>query len=191
MRKDMKRLAGVVVVFVALGLLLAAYLSIAGLMARPKAADVAIVFGNTVERTGEPSPRLKARLDRAWELYASRQARLIIVSGGLGKEGFDESAVMKQYLVRSGVPEAAVHADGQGINTTRTCANAHAFMTAQGLHGANVVTQYFHVERAKLACRRVGIKVVGAAAPRYYELRDVYSLAREVIAFPVYALRGR
>jgi vancomycin permeability regulator SanA len=180
-----------VVVFVALGLLLAAYLSIAGLTARPKAADVAIVFGNTVERTGEPSPRLKARLDRARELYASRQARWIIVSGGLGKEGFDESVVMKAYLARSGVPEAAVYADAQGLNTTRTSANAHAFMTTQGLHSANVVTQYFHIERAKLACRRAGIEVVGAAAPRYYEPRDVYSLAREVIAFPVYVLKGR
>jgi len=45
--------------------------------------------------------------------------------------------------------------------------------------------------RARLACRRAGIRVAGAFALRYFELRDMYSLAREVVAYPAYALRIR
>jgi len=176
---------------VAAGLGFAAYLAVDGLTTRPQPADVAIVFGNTVELTGVPSPRLAARLDVAKQLYTARLVGAIIVSGGTGKEGFDESAVMKAYLIERGIPELAVHADAAGVNTRETCVNARAFMRARGLRRANVVTQFFHVPRAKLECRRVGIEVVGGLAPRFFEGRDVYSLAREVVAVPVYFVHGR
>ena len=111
---------------IAIPMLVAISLILSGLAARPQSADVALVFGNTVERTGEPSPRLRARLETARELYASRQVRWIIVSGGFGREGFNESAVMKGYLVRHGVPANVIHADPHGLNTTRSCVNARA-----------------------------------------------------------------
>jgi vancomycin permeability regulator SanA len=186
-----KLLIRVVVTIGMAGLLMGLCLAIVGLTAQARPADVAIVFGSKVEPTGRPSPRLKARLDAARELFGSGKVRRIIVSGGTGKEGFDESAVMKAYLVGAGVPGAAVYADGRGVNTERTCADARTLMESHGLRRADVVTQYFHVARATLACRRAGIEVVGAVAPRYFEPRDVYSLAREVVAFPVYYLRVR
>lgn len=173
------------------GALLATWLVIVGLGATPRAADVAIVFGNTVERSGRPSARLRARLDAARELYSSGRVRKIIVTGGVGKEGFDESLVMQSVLVRAGVPARDIHADAKGLNTALSCQNARAYMTSQGLTSADVVTQYFHIARARLACRRAGIRVAGAFAPRYFELRDMYSLAREVVAYPAYALRIR
>ena len=168
--------------------LLAVWLVVTGLGATPRPADVAIVFGNTVERTGKPSARLRARLVAARDLYASKLVRKIIVTGGLGREGFDESDVMRDWLVRAGVPAADIHEDSEGLNTAQSCANAHAYMTAQGLSTADVVTQYFHVARACLACRRAGIRVVGATSPRFFEQRDLHSIAREVVGFPVYLL---
>jgi vancomycin permeability regulator SanA len=182
------RIVLVIVAVVALG---AVALATAGLVAAPKPADVAIVFGNKVLPTGEPSARLKARLDTARDLFRSGKVRCVIVSGGTGVEGFDESAVMKAYLIASGLPDDAVLADRLGNNTAQTCANARVLMSTHGLNRANVVTQYFHIPRATVACRRAGIHVVGAIAPRFFEARDLYSLAREVIAFPVYLLRSR
>lgn len=170
--------------------LFAAYLAGAGLSAQPKRADLAIVFGNTVDRTGKPSPRLRARLEAARHLYAQGQVRCVFVSGGLGKEGFDEALVMRRHLVSAGIPESLVFADGGGTNTAATCAHARAYMAEHDLRTADVVTQYFHIPRATLACRRAGIDVVGAIAPLFFEPRDLYSLAREAIAYPAYALRG-
>ena len=167
----------------------AAYVVVDGLTSRPQSADVAIVFGNMIERSGVPSARLKARLETARQLYTSGTVSAIIVSGGIGKEGFDESSVMKSYLVGKGVPENSIYADAQGNNTAQTCGNAGRIMAAQGWRRANVVSQFFHISRAKLSCRRAGIDVVGAAAPRYFEIRDLYSLAREIIAFPTYWIR--
>jgi vancomycin permeability regulator SanA len=169
---------------------LAVYLAAAGLAARPTPADVAIVFGNTVDSLGRPSPRLAARLDSARDLLAAGLVRAVIVSGGTGKEGVDEAVAMQTYLVRAGVPPDALVVDSHGVTTAATCRNAYVVMQARGWRKADVVTQYFHIVRARNACRQVGMAVVGATAPRFYEARDVYSLLREVVAVPVYLVHS-
>jgi vancomycin permeability regulator SanA len=161
-----------------------------GLEARARPADVAIVFGNQVLPNGTPSPRLVARLQVAAKLRRSHLVHVWFVSGGIGREGHDESRVMRDWLVGHGVPDSAVVRDSLGLDSHLTALHAAAWMRAHSMTRANVVTQYFHVARAVMACRRAGIDVVGARAPRWYEPRDVYSLAREMVALPVYALRG-
>lgn len=162
-----------------------------GLLARPRPADVAIVFGNQVLPDGTPSPRLVARLEAAAKLRSHHTVTTWFVSGGIGREGHDESQVMRDWLVAHQVPGSAIVRDSLGSNSHLTALHAAAWMRAHGVRRAVAVTQYFHVARAVLACRRAGIDVVGATAPRWFEPRDLYSLAREVVALPVYALRGR
>jgi len=55
----------------ALVLLAAAALASTGLLTSARHADVAVVLGNKVEPGGQPSPRLAARLDRAYNCYAA------------------------------------------------------------------------------------------------------------------------
>ena len=157
--------------------------------ARPRAADVAIVFGNTVRPDGIPSARLVARLEAARKLQAAGMVRVLFVSGGIGREGQDESLAMRNWLVAHGVPDSAVVRDSLGLDSAHTAANASAWMRAQSVRRAVVVTQYFHTARASLACRAAGIEIVGASAPAFFEPRDLYSLARELVALPVYAIR--
>jgi vancomycin permeability regulator SanA len=97
----LKKLLAVAAAIALLGALAVAWV---GLSAKPGDADAALVFGNTVERTGAPSRRLEARLDAARRLYAGGRVRLILVSGGFGKEGFDEADVMARWLRARGVP---------------------------------------------------------------------------------------
>ena len=175
-------------------LLLAAVASLAlaayGLMAKPRPADVAIVFGNTVSAGGQPSPRLAARLETARGLRTAGLVRTLLVSGGIGREGYDESRAMRDWLVHHGVPRAAVVRDSLGTNSEATAAHARAWMAAHHAATAVIVTQYFHVARATLACRAAGIRVMGAAAPRWFEPRDAYSIVRELVALPVYTFRA-
>ena len=173
------------------GLILLAIVTIAahGLLARPAPADVAIVFGNQVRRDGTPSPRLVARLEAAARLRGL--VRVWFVSGGIGREGHDETRVMRVWLRAHGVPDAAIVRDSLGLDSRRTATHAAAWMQAHGARRAIVVTQHFHVARATLACRHAGIDVVGASAPAWFEPRDLYSLVREFVALPVYALFRR
>ncbi|HEY9402440.1 MAG TPA: YdcF family protein [Pyrinomonadaceae bacterium] len=154
------------------------------------AADVAIVPGNTVEKDGRPSARLRARLDQTVALYRQGLFPDVIVSGGVGSEGFDEAEVMKRYLVGNGVPEASIHVDSSGLTTYLTARNASRMMRENGWQSAMVVTQYFHVPRMRLALKRSGVVPVFSAHAQFFELRDVYSTAREVVGYGAYLLRA-
>ncbi len=154
------------------------------------AADVAIVPGNTVEKDGRPSARLSARLDQTVALYRQGLFPNVIVSGGVGREGFDEAEVMKRYLVENGVPEGSIHVDSGGATTHLTARNASRMMRENGWQSAMVVSQYFHVPRTRLALKRSGVTPVFSAHAQYFELRDVYSIAREVVGYGSYLLRA-
>ena len=171
-------------------LLAGASISAAGMADDLQPSDVGVVLGSKVELDGQPSARLKARLDRGASLYTSGVFRHVIVSGGTGVEGFDEAVVMRDYLVSKGVPAAAIIVDSAGVTTEATARNCASLMAARGFRRVTVVTQYFHVPRARLALQRHGVAGIGTAHAPYFEPRDLYSIAREVVAFPVYWLKS-
>jgi vancomycin permeability regulator SanA len=150
-------------------------------------SDVGVVLGSKVMPDGTPSERLRARLDKAADLYGQGMFKHVIVSGGTGAEGFSEAKVMADYLVgRRSIPQDAVILDEHGDNTDATGRNSAAIMKAHGFKSAVVVTQFFHVTRSRYALQRAGIARVYAAHATYFEVRDVYSLAREMFALPAY-----
>ena len=173
----------------AVALLLAGIgLSAAGMADDLHPTDVGVVLGSKVELNGQPSGRLAARLDRGANLYARGVFKKVIVSGGTGVEGFDEAAVMRDYLLKKGVPSKAIIVDSAGVNTDATARNCAALMARHGFMSVTVVTQYFHVPRTRLALRRQGIADIGSAHAHFFELRDFYSIVREVAALPAYWL---
>jgi vancomycin permeability regulator SanA len=176
-------------VIACLWLLADAVLAAVGLFVHSRPADVAIVLGNTVYSDGRPSPRLAARLDRAYQCYEQRKRGILFVSGGMEASGADEAAAMRAYLVRLGVPSDDIVVDRGGNDTWSTARNASEFMRHHGLSSAVVVTQYFHVPRAMLALPRFGVHKGSGADPRFWEMRDVYSDLREVPALVWYAIR--
>jgi len=158
--------------------------------ARP--SDVGIVLGSKVMPDGTPSPRLRARLDKAGELYRQGKFKWVIVSGGTGKEGYSEAKVMAAYLAdRYAVPRSAILEDEHGDTTADTARNGAAIMQAHGFRSALVVTQYFHITRSRYALQREGVATVRTAHADYFDARDVYSMGRELVALPSYWLKTR
>ncbi|WP_402718755.1 YdcF family protein [Janthinobacterium rivuli] len=160
-----------------------------GLNDKPASADVIVVPGNTILPDGTPSPRLQARLDAALKQFQENRAPRILVSGAMGKEGFDEAASMARYLQSRGVPASAILEDNQGWTTDATARNAALLMRQHGWQTAMVATQYFHVPRFRLALERAGIAVSGNVHAPYFELRDLYSVPRETVGYAVYFMR--
>ncbi|WP_295618252.1 YdcF family protein [Chamaesiphon sp. GL140_3_metabinner_50] len=175
-----------------IGLLIigAGAISIAGSIDNIYPADVAVVLGNTVERNGKPSARLQARLDKTIELYQQGVFKNTLVSGGVGKEGFDEAVVMKQYLVANGLPTAQIYVDSQGNNTYLTANNTARLMSEHKWQSAIAISQYFHLPRTKLALEKSGVKTVYTAHANFFELRDLYSTVREVFSYASYQMRS-
>ncbi len=153
-------------------------------------ADVIVVFGNKVNTDGTLSRRLEARLQRAKDIYDEGYAPIIVVSGGVGKEGYDEAVVMRDYLLRWGVSESAILVDSDGYDSYRTAKNAAALLKQRSWTSVIVVTQYYHVIRAEMAFHRFGVtQLYHASARMGPEPREPLALAREFLAFYYYLVR--
>jgi vancomycin permeability regulator SanA len=152
-------------------------------------ADVALVLGNTVLPDGTPSARLRARLDKTLELYRAGYFPKIIVSGGMGKEGFDEAVVMRDYLIQHEIPPDRIITDSAGTTTYASARNTRQIAQQQHFNSVFVVSQYFHVPRSRLALERFGFQTVHSAHAHYVESRDLYSAPRELIGYVRYLFR--
>jgi vancomycin permeability regulator SanA len=153
-------------------------------------ADAGVVLGTTVYPSGEPSPRLKARLDKGFELYTRGKIKNVIVSGGLGREGHNEALVMRQYLIDKGIPAHHIIADEHGLDTYSTTRKTAQLMNQKDWTGLIVISQFFHITRAKYACRRFGISPLGSGHADIYRVMDCFSLLREWLALGYYAVRN-
>lgn len=167
------------------------YIVADGLNDEIAAADAAVVLGNTVERNGQPSERLKARLEKAVELYEKNLVGKIIVSGGFGAEGFEEADVMRDYLVSRNVPENSIILDKNGYNTHKTAVSTKQIMQSRNMQSVIVVSQYFHITRSRLAFQKAGIENIYAAHANYFEWRDAYSVLREFTGFYSYLIGAK
>ncbi len=160
-----------------------------GCVERVRRADAIVVLASLVKPHDVPSARLEARLGRGLQLYRAGIAPVIVVSGGVTRDGIDEPAVMRHWLLQRGVPDSAVVMDAGGRNTWETARFVSAWLRARGGTRVVAVSQYFHLTRTRLALQRYGVPWVGSARPVYAEWRDLYSLPRDTWGLFVYALR--
>jgi vancomycin permeability regulator SanA len=186
LKSKWRRLAAVLLVFPLWFLIHTVLIVADGLTDEIAKTDAAVVLGNTVEPNGKPSARLKARLEKAFELYEKKLVGKIIVSGGFGAEGFEEADAMRDYLIAKNVPENDIILDRDGYNTHQTAVNARRIMQANDFQSVTIVSQYFHITRTRLAFQKAGIENIAAAHAEYFEARDVYSLLREFTGYYTY-----
>lgn len=152
-------------------------------------ADIALVLGSKVELDGTPSRSLRARLDRTLELYRAGYFPAVIASGGVGKEGYDEALVMRNYLASHGIPQERIIMDNTGTTTFASARNTFQTMRKQKLGSVLVVSQYFHIPRARMALKRFGISEVYSSHAHLFEPRDIYSVPRELLGYLFYSCR--
>jgi len=150
-------------------------------------ADVAVVLGARVYDNGSLSPSLDERVRTGVDLYQTGEVSALLMSGGIGANGVDESVAMKRRAVELGVPGDAVLLDNQGVNTDATVADTRRIMRERGWDDVLVVSHFYHLPRIKLAFRVVGTEVRTVPAQLLYPIgKTPIFVAREVPAFWVY-----
>jgi uncharacterized SAM-binding protein YcdF (DUF218 family) len=112
-----------------------------------------------------------------------------MVSGGVGKSGFDEATVMAHYLAAQGVQAGDILTDSKGVNTMATALNTAAIAQEKHVARILIVTQYYHIPRTVMAFRKAGLYQLSADYPRYVEALDLFAILREAIALPVYFIK--
>jgi vancomycin permeability regulator SanA len=149
-------------------------------------ADVILVLGSAVWPNEQPSPSLRARTERAIELYQEGYAAHLILSGGLGRWPPEEAEVMRRLAEAAAVPQEALILDLEASSTWESIARAREILDQEGWETAIVVSDPFHLTRALLMARDAGIVGYGAPAldsPTYtIPSRRVFYTSREVLA---------
>lgn len=122
---------------------------------------VALVFGAGLYDHDKPTSYLRERVQTAVDLYKARRVDKLLMTGDNSTVSYNEPAAMRKLALKLGVPEKDIVLDYAGRNTYDSCYRAHAvFRVSQ----ATVVTQGYHLPRALMACRGLGIDAIGVAA---------------------------
>ena len=158
------------------------------------ASDAIVVLGSA-QYNGTPSPIFEARLDHALDLYNSGVAPMIITVGGrqIG-DLFTEAEAGLLWLAEQGVPEEAMRAIPDGIDTLRSLQAVAGLFAERGLSTAVLVTDPWHALRATRMAQDAGIAASSsptrqgpAVQTRGTQFRYI---ARETAAYLFYRLTG-
>lgn len=130
-----------------------------------RTADAIVVFG-AAEYVGRPSPVYRARLEHAYELFERGLAPLIITTGGSGKDPkFSEGQVGRDYLAKLGVPDVNLIAETQADDTDQSARRVAVILEANELKTVLLVSDAYHLYRAKRMMERQGITVYVSPRP--------------------------
>ena len=167
-------------------------LIISGIRSDEAVADVVVVLGAGLVN-GRPGLMLASRLDAAIEYVQDRSDVPIIVTGGLGQgETVTEAEAMSLYLIARGVDESQIWKEEASTNTRENLAFAKEIIEERGLDPESitvaVVSNEFHLYRARLIAERAGLNPIGIAAATpglhrqlLYFFREAFSLTRELL----------
>ncbi len=128
-------------------------------------ADVILILG-AAEYRGRPSPVLRARLDHGLELYRRKLAPRILTTGGAGGDPvFTEGEVGRAYLIRRNVPSEAIIVEPEGESTMHSTTAAAEIMRRMNLRSCVVVSDGYHIFRARKMLQAQGLRVYGSPRP--------------------------
>ena len=141
--------------------------------------DCIIVLGCFVKPSGVPSDMLYDRIKMGNELYLSKAAPKIIMSGDHGQVEYDEVSTMKAYAVDAGVPSEDIFCDHAGFSTYESIYRAKEIF---GSDKVIIVTQEYHLHRALYVAKSLGIDAYGVSADYRTYAGQIGRDLREILA---------
>ncbi len=126
--------------------------------------DCAIVCGCRVKEDGTPSDTLKARVDKAVELWKEKKVKYLIMSGAAVHSDFVEAEAMKRYAMECGVPGEYILEEKQAVSTYHNLQYSCQMMRNCNFQDCVVVTSGWHLRKADHYTRQKRVPYVMAAA---------------------------
>jgi uncharacterized SAM-binding protein YcdF (DUF218 family) len=125
--------------------------------ARPS-SDAIVVLGSA-QYNGVPSSIFQARLEHAKALYDDGVAPVIVTVGGKAVgDAFTEAEAGEEYLAEAGVPDDALLAVPEGVDTLESMRVVSAAFDDRGWSTAVLVTDPWHAMRAERMAEDAGIE---------------------------------
>ena len=141
--------------------------------------DCIIVLGCKVNSDGDPSAMLHDRLRRGAELFQSKAAPKLLMSGDHGTMTYNEVQSMKQFAIDEGIESSDVFMDHAGFSTYESIYRAQDIFQAKKVI---IVTQEYHLYRALYIAEALGLEAYGVSSDyRNYSGQSARDI-REILA---------
>jgi uncharacterized SAM-binding protein YcdF (DUF218 family) len=128
-------------------------------------AQAIIVLG-AAQYDGRPSPVLATRLEHTLQLWQEGLAPYIVVTGGRQPgDRFTEASASADWLLERGVPDDAILREVQGATTWESLAASARFLKERGLTDVLIVSDPYHLLRAKETAEEVGLHARTSPVP--------------------------
>ncbi len=148
----------------------------------PQTADAIVVLGAALRPDGSLSAILEERVAAGVKAWSDGLAPRLCLTGGRSPFASHDVAEARAMAARArslGVPDAAIEiedASGSTFENARRCA---ALLLPKGIRRVWIVTQPFHLRRAKRHFRRAGFVPLGFRIEDSLQFRDpAWGLAR-------------
>ncbi len=123
---------------------------------RPE-SDAIVVLGSA-QYNGVPSSIFEARLEHALALYENGVAPVVVTVGGKAVgDQFTEAEAGRDYLAAAGVPDDALLAVPEGVDTLESMRVGGAAFQERGWSSAVLVTDPWHAMRAERMAEDAGM----------------------------------
>ena len=143
-----------------------------------------------IPHSEEPSLLYRIRLDRAAELYYNEPTLEIVVCGGQGDdEAAAEATAGQHYLYKKGLPESAVVAETESLDTAENFRNFRILFPEEE-HIA-LVSNDFHIHRCTKLAERYGLDVIPFSVPTPKFFLRVNYFMREYVSLIIFAIESK
>lgn len=142
--------------------------------------NVAMVLGTSkILKNGQKNLFFEYRIQATVKLYAAGRINQIIVSGDNSTVNYDEPTMMKDELVKRGIPACKITCDFAGF---RTFDSVIRMWKVFGQKSFTVISQKFHNQRAVFIGRKYGLDVIGYNAKDFLGSGGIKTHIREYFA---------
>lgn len=155
-----------------------------------KKVDYAVILGAGL-RGEDLSLTLLDRMNKGLEYLENNPEAKVIVAGGQGPgEEITEAEAMKRFLLKRGVAESRIIKEDKSTSTMENIKFAKEIlrnMDHRETYEIMIITNRFHLFRAKLLAKRNGLIAYGTPSttrvyllPKYY-IREYFALMKSLV----------
>ena len=158
------------------------------------ASDAIVVLGSA-QYNGVPSSIFEARLEHAIALYEDGVAPVIVPVGGKADgDQFTEAEAGQHYLAQAGVPDDALVAVPQGVDTLESIRAVAATFGDRGWSSVVLVSDPWHAMRAERMAADAGLEAQSSPTRQgpavHTRATQVRYILRETAAYLLYRATG-
>jgi uncharacterized SAM-binding protein YcdF (DUF218 family) len=164
----------------------------AALKKENKALDAGVILGAAVWGGNRPSPVLRERINKGYDLYKNGNIKYLVLTGGGSPGEMTEAEVAKNELLKKGIDEKNITVENKSNSTLEqiTFINNNLYRK-NNWKKIVLITDNFHLLRSKQMCSFFRINALGAASDTPLSAESTFSYSmKESFAVILFWLFG-